>query len=423
MNFKHTPEKLYAQTIEEESRTSLQVLAILAFSLFPLFSILDYVTQREHFGILSLIRFSTTFIFLGVHFAFQKGHWLSRPVVTTNILLALASLSITLMCMVLGGSTSPYYAGVNLVVLAGVLILPLDAKTMTKTVSMIIGIYVAGVFLIDRGELLNPSFVNNFFFLSATGVIGVTSAHNKHRLRREVFFKNIEKGEVQSELATRDGFISMASHELKTPLTSMKLQLDIALLKLRDPGPDIEGILRSVSTAYRQIYNILRLVDEMLDVSRIQSGKFILTKGPVELSDLVSGVILRNYSEQMSSGKISYIPGPQLLKGHWDAYKLEQVIVNLLNNALKYGGNTDVKVETALMDGYGCLMVRDKGPGIDPENQKKIFEKFERGKEQRGGGLGLGLYICREIVSVHNGRIDLRSSPEGTEFKVLLPLA
>lgn len=446
-------EEYYLEAIEEETRTGIRILAILAIVLFPLFSLLDYFTQYEHFRILSIIRFSTTFLFLCTHLMFRKGHWLKNPILTSNILLAMASLSITLMCVVLQGSASPYYAGVNLVVLAGVLVLPTDARSMALTVTLVLGIYSAGIIFSEGLSVQNmPSFVNNMSFLLGTGVIGVTAAHLKYKLRKEAFFQNLEiqrsvevlqeelegqesnienlaqkmvekKTEAMGAVKIRDSFISMASHELRTPLTSMKLQMDVAMIKLKADDSDKEQVMKHVSTAYRQIGNILRLVDEMLDVSRIQSGKFIIEKAPVELNDFVSGILLRYYSEQLATGAMKYVPSPYNLHGHWDPFKIEQVIVNLINNALRYGEGSEVKIETGKSQGFAWVAVSDKGPGISPEEQLKIFEKFERGTSAKSGGLGLGLFISKEIVEAHDGKIDLTSEEhKGTTFKVHLPL-
>lgn len=451
---KPSKEQLFSEAIEAEARSGIRILAVLAFCLFPVFTVLDYFTQHENYGVLSLIRFATTLFFFVMHLLFRKNFALKNPILTSNCLLAVASFSITLMCMSLTGSTSPYYAGVNLVVLAGVLILPINAPSMLKTVAMIVGIYVAGIMSVEGSAVNVPALFNNLSFLIATGVIGATAAHLKYKLRKEAFFRNLEiersvevlqndlhetgggdieglakqmvdkKTEVQNALAIRDGFISMASHELRSPLTSMKLQMDIALMKLKHNEIDKEIIQKSISNAYRQIHNISRLVDEMLDVSRIQSGKFIIEKSSVELNDLVSGVLLRYYSEHLSGRKLKHLYCPDVLKGEWDPFKLEQVVVNLINNAVRYGDGSEVKLETSKEGSFAAVIVSDKGPGIHPEEQAKIFEKFERGQTAKSGGLGLGLYICKEIVEGHSGKITLVSVPgAGTTFKVLLPLS
>ncbi len=446
-------EELYLQAIEDEASTGIKSLALLATILFPIFSILDYFTQYPDFKVLTIIRFTTTFFFLCTYFWFKKGFGLKRPIQTSNLLLGIASLSITLMCMVLQGSGAPYYAGVNLVVLSGVLILPTDAKEMSKTVGLIIGIYILGILSIEGLTIHSmPTFVNNLFFLIGTGVIGIVAAHIKYNFRKDAFIQNLEikrsvellqndlqgqgtdiegltqkmvekKIAAQSAVKVRDSFISMASHELRTPLTSMKLQMDVAMIKMKDGDTDNDQIMKHIATAYRQINNILRLVDEMLDVSRIQIGKFVIEKTPLELNDLVSGIILRYYSDQIASGTLKHFPSTDDLHGEWDAFKIEQVVVNLINNAFRYGGESQVKIEAGKTGRDAWVAVCDKGPGISAEEQIRIFEKFERGISAKSGGLGLGLFISKEIVEAHGGRIDLKSEPgKETIFKVHLPL-
>ncbi len=400
--------------IEIEARIGANTLAMLGLGLFPIFSTLDYLTQFQDFQTLSLIRFTTTFFFGCVYFAFRKGKGLKNPFFAANFILCTASLSITLMCMVLDGAESPYYGGVNLVVLAGVLILPTNHRSMMKTVSMIIGIYIVGVLSVEEFPLTKPAaFINNMAFIFATGVVGVTAAFYKNKLRKE-------KNEANSAIATRDSFISMASHELKTPLTSIKLQMDLALIKIKNNEMDV---LRPVSVAYRQIDNITRLVDEMLDVSRIQSGKFILQKGDHELNELVSGVIGRFYAESVALGRLKILLNPSSIPLSCDAFKLEQVVLNLINNAIKYGDGSQVSIELRRLAAMAQIIVSDQGRGIPPMDQSKIFDKFERGSSSLSGGLGLGLFISKEIVEAHGGSITLTSEQaKGSIFTVTLPL-
>jgi signal transduction histidine kinase len=230
-----------------------------------------------------------------------------------------------------------------------------------------------------------------------------------------------KKGEVQNALMIRDGFISMASHELRTPLTSMKLQMDLVKMKLINSQYSQEEVLKHHTNAYRQINSIVHLVDEMLDVSRIQSGKFVIEKEYFDLNELVKEIIERNYSSHSSKIKLSLENVP--LKGNWDPFKIEQVIVNLINNAFRYGGEGMVSVATQKRGSMATLTVSDKGPGIPPGDLQKIFEKFERGKDTKSGGLGLGLFISKEIAENHGGSLTVQSKEgEGASFTLQLPL-
>lgn len=443
--------RLYNNFINEETRDSTLTLSLLAVVLFPVFSILDYYTHREDFYELSIIRFSTSFIFLLCYFYLKRGPGFKRPFLASSILLAIASLSITLMCMVLSGSESPYYAGVNLVVLAGVLILP-TAVHAGIIALIIIGIYVLGMLIRHNFNMQDPwALLNNLFFLVATGIIGTTASWVKDRIRKESFFRyleitrsmevlqtelksshgNIESlaseivkktGDVQNSLDLRDSFISMASHELRTPLTAMKLQLEVGRCKINDSSSIIH-MKELIESADSQLSRMIRIVDEMLDVSRIQSGKFIIEKKDANFSEVLSKILERSFLPQVQKGAIKLKINNPVITLKFDPFKIEQVIVNLLNNALKYGGGSKIEVSLFTEENCAVLQVSDEGPGIEPADQEKIFEKYERGKISKAGGLGLGLYISKEIMEAHDGSIHLESTPlEGSTFTLRLPM-
>lgn len=450
-HYNNNKEQLYREFVEAEARKGCRTLTLLAVFLFPAFSVLDYLTHNEHFVVLSYIRFSTSFIFFCMHFLFKSGRGLGKPFITGPVLLAIASLSITSMCMVLTGSESPYYAGVNLVVLAGVLILPSHGFHSALSITIVIGIYILGI--IGR-EGLVPAypevFINNMYFLVSTGVIGVTASALHDEVRKEAFYSNLEiqrsmevlqnelkgdtgnieklaqdlvvkKGEVQSSLELRDQFISMASHELLSPLTALKLQLEIGRRKLEHPM-EINQMQGIIASADSQIEKVIQIVNEMLDVSRIQSGKFTIEKKEQSLNNLINQILSRYFEQHLSQGKIIFEGPKESIIGNWDAFKLEQVILNLIKNALNYGGESEIKINISTNSQEAILSVEDKGMGIDPKDHARIFEKYER-TTQKFGGLGMGLYIANQIVESHGGSIELESTPgKGSKFIVHLPL-
>lgn len=451
--YNNNKDELYLEFIEEEARQGCRTMTLLAVFLFPAFSVLDYLTQNDNLIPLSYIRFSTSLIFLCAHFLFQKGYGLKRPFITGPILLAIASLSITSMCLLLTGSESPYYAGVNLVVLAGVLLLPSRGFHSALTISIVIGIYVLGILWKEGPVPTFPAaYVNNLYFLFSTGIIGVTASVLQDEVRKEAFFSNLEikrsmevlqnelkgekgdietlaqgiilkKGEVQSSLELRDQFISMASHELMTPLTALKMKLEIGRRKLVQPV-DIDQLKKIIDSADSQIEKVIKVVDEMLDVSRIQSGKFVINKQEFVLNDLMKEILNRYYEQQVSDRKITFQDAEAKIFGNWDPFKIEQVILNLINNAIRYGGTEEIQISLSVEKQFAVLRVKDNGSGIHEADQKKIFEKFERGTSHNiPEGLGLGLYICKEIVDAHGGKIILESSPgKGAVFIVRLPI-
>ncbi|WP_426756793.1 ATP-binding protein [Myxococcus sp. Y35] len=228
--------------------------------------------------------------------------------------------------------------------------------------------------------------------------------------------------DAQAAVRLRDEFLSVASHELKTPLTSLKLQhglIDRAM------GEDCrEKVQPRLATAMRQVQRLSALVESLLDVSRISLGRLALEPSDVDLGQAVRDAVdrLEEVFTQAGCPVRVEVPGP--LPGRWDSLRLDQVLVNLLTNAAKYGAGRPVLVE-ASSDGEESVRVsvRDEGIGIAAEDLPRLFGRFERAVSDRHyGGLGLGLYISRQIVDAMGGRIEVESQPgAGSIFTVRLP--
>ena len=232
--------------------------------------------------------------------------------------------------------------------------------------------------------------------------------------------------EQAAALQQRDEFLSIASHELKTPITSLKLQAQMrrrSILKndLQALSPDSNvGFVNKIDT---QLDRLCRLVDDMLDISRIENGKLALNKERVDLGELAREVVDGFAGQFQSIGTKVSLNIDAHVVGNWDRYRLEQVIANLLTNSIKYGGGKPVEVTVSARDGRAILMVRDHGPGIAPESREKIFQRFERaGAGKAISGLGLGLYISRQILELHAGKIFVEEpNGGGSQFVVELP--
>jgi PAS domain S-box-containing protein len=233
---------------------------------------------------------------------------------------------------------------------------------------------------------------------------------------------------AQEAITSRDTFLSIASHELRTPITSMKMHAQHMRKRITSGDPAAfspERVTRLVEQTERSIGRLSRLVEDMLDISRIATGRLHMHLGQVNLSELTHEVVER-FGPQLSEAghtlELHLTPG---LVGRWDRDRLEQVLANLLTNALKYAPGAPLKVST--LEGGACarLEVQDRGPGIAPEDQHRIFERFERlVAASQVSGLGLGLHIARHIVEAHGGTIRVHSAlGEGARFVVELPLA
>jgi PAS domain S-box-containing protein len=246
-------------------------------------------------------------------------------------------------------------------------------------------------------------------------------------LGNEITDKILAQRALKKAVQSRDEFVSMASHELKTPITTMILQLQMQRRQLGKSEAlfvDLSDFLGFVEKIGRQADRLRRLADDLLDISRITHGKFALEPEEVDLGDLVRDVLDR-YSAQMRSAGCKYTATVESgIQGRWDRYRIEQVIINLLTNAVRYGAGKPIEVSVTSSQTHACVTVRDRGIGIEKDKLKHIFEPFERATAaSQRVGLGLGLYISKQIVQAHGGDIEVESEPgEGSSFTVKLPL-
>ncbi len=232
-------------------------------------------------------------------------------------------------------------------------------------------------------------------------------------------------GKAQEAVRVRDEFLSIAAHELYTPMTSLMLSLQRLALSARQESPIEQEILRKrLEFASRQGQRLVRLIGELLDVSRIKTGQLALELTDVELGALVRDVAERFEPELARAQCALSILASAPVTGHWDRSRLEQVMTNLLANAIKFGAGKPIELSLHEEDGAARLVVRDHGIGISPLLQSRIFDRFERAVPARHyGGLGLGLYISLRIVEAHGGSIRVESQPgAGAAFTVELPL-
>jgi signal transduction histidine kinase len=226
----------------------------------------------------------------------------------------------------------------------------------------------------------------------------------------------------------REEFISIASHELRNPLQSLLLVSQTLQRAQEEPGglsSKPELVRRAVGTVERQCRRLSRLVDSLLDVARARSGQLELELGPVDLAQVARSVV-DLFREQLGRASCEVqLRAPAAVVGLWDRSRLEQVASNLLSNAIKYGAGRPIEIAVESSGGTARLAVRDHGIGIDRGALPGIFDPFTRAVSPRHhAGLGLGLFIVRQIVSRHGGRIAVESElGRGTTFTVELPIA
>jgi PAS domain S-box-containing protein len=232
--------------------------------------------------------------------------------------------------------------------------------------------------------------------------------------------------ESQRAVRLRDEFLAVASHELKTPLTPLRLQLQGLRRLVEAPGNEPvppERLLRAVRGCESQVRKLAGLVNDLLDVAKLAQGRLPLNLEAVDLRAVVGEVLEQLSAEAVRAGcRVEVGDGPPVV-GRWDRLRLEQVVTNLLTNAMKYGAGRPIHVTVGWAHGMARLAVRDEGIGIAPEHRGRIFGKFERAVSERHyGGLGLGLHITQQIVGALGGSILVESEVgRGSTFTVELP--
>lgn len=225
---------------------------------------------------------------------------------------------------------------------------------------------------------------------------------------------------AEAAVQMRDDFLSIASHELYTPVASLKFALQSMLRETRKTRA---GPPKLLCLAEQQCRRLVKLIEDLLNVSRTQTGKVGLDLGEVDLLTLSQEVVGRFEAELEQAGipVVWHVGGPVV--GTWDRARIEQVVTNLVHNAIKYGAGKPIEVRVAAAGADARLVVADHGIGITPDHLPTIFERFARGvSAQHYGGLGLGLYITRDIVAAHGGSIQVQSEPGvGSVFTVEIP--
>ena len=221
-------------------------------------------------------------------------------------------------------------------------------------------------------------------------------------------------------LELREEFLVVASHELRAPVTNVSLHLQQMLRQLERCTADAR-LTTATQDALAEVTRLSSLISMLLDAQQV-AGEIVLARGTVDLADLVHDVAsrLRRRAELVGSSLHVTMPA---IRGDWDRLRLEQILTNLLVNALKYGAGKPIDVSGQQDDTYALVEIRDHGIGIAADDSERIFEKFARAVPRAYGGLGLGLYITRRLVEAHGGTISVESAVgEGSTFRVRLPL-
>lgn len=266
--------------------------------------------------------------------------------------------------------------------------------------------------------------IHGAFILGASAASMVSWRLSEDQLASRIMFERRARQSAEEALRLREEFLSVATHELRTPVTSIKGYAQLALRAARGDSPSRAPRLQEM--LYRldeQCDRLARLVTQLLEVSRIQSGKVVLEVGPTDIDEVLRRVVdVARQQTELHDVRLHIGPVPRV---EMDAGRIEQVVTNLLDNAIRYSPSGGVIDVNASSDEHTLrISVSDEGIGIGPEHIDHIFDRYYQAhrREQRGG-LGLGLYISREIVRAHGGDIVVEVPEVGTRFTVILPLA
>jgi signal transduction histidine kinase len=232
--------------------------------------------------------------------------------------------------------------------------------------------------------------------------------------------------DLEEAVRLREDFLSIAAHELRTPLTPLRLQVESLMRTVRrttSPFPP-DQLIRGLARMEHMVLRLETLIARLLDASRITAGRLDLEPETLDLADTARNVVARLGTEITRSSCTITLRAEQPVWGRWDRMRIEQVVENLVSNAIKYGAGRPVDVVIEGNGVYGRLSVRDQGIGIALEEQARIFERFARASALRNyAGFGLGLWIVRQIVDAHGGTITVHSQPgEGASFTVDIPI-
>lgn len=238
--------------------------------------------------------------------------------------------------------------------------------------------------------------------------------------------RKLKEKTLNDALKAREEFFMIAGHELKTPLTCLQLQLDVLQWELKYKDTEVFSIERIEVGLQKQrehLLRVTRIVDNMVDEKQVASGWLPLELEEFDLNEMVRDVLESFKLTASSLGIRVELVSETNIRGKWDRFRLEQVLINLLTNAIRFGKRKPIEVKISKEGKTSLLSVRDNGLGIKPEDHKRIFDRFVRTNgDPEAHGMGLGLFICDGIIRAHGGEIRVQSEPHvGSEFTVVLP--
>src|ERR1039458_3354586 len=426
----------FAEYDRRETINNFKVACVIGMTLMPAGVVLDnFVYHQQAFYFLKLRLLSSLLIGLFLALLLTPlGHRHYRSHGIT--LFMLPASFIAWMIYATEGAASPYYAGLNLVLLVLAYVLHWTFRESLSAAGLVIALYFAACFLhgpIHRGPQVGL-FVNNLYFLVLTGIITVTGSyfHSKARFREFALRFELDKNRKALEESNqklleldlvKSRFFANISHELRTPLTLLLAPLE-SLLRRFNLEPDTKDLL---VTMHSNGMRLLKLINDLLDLVRLESGRMEVKREPLEVAEFVKG--LASAGRQVAEDKrlrLETVVDPALGTVLGDRDKLEKIVLNLVFNALKFtpaGGRVELRAEKR--DEDFVLTVADTGMGISEKNLPHVFDRFwqaDGSSKRKYQGVGIGLALVKELVEIQGGKVTVQSQEgKGTTFTVTLP--
>ncbi|TAK02382.1 MAG: hypothetical protein EPO39_13430 [Candidatus Manganitrophaceae bacterium] len=425
----------FREYLREINLSRVRIACVLGFTLVPLFSLLDYFVVRDYFGTFLLIRFACSFLTL-LLFLFSFTQWGGRSInVIGGVTALLIGATISLMTRYLGGYESPYYAGLNLVMLAISMLYAWEVKITAVVCLIMYGVYIIPVFLYD--QITHPEILisNNSFLLSTMG-IALTGAYFVSRLRYQEFESRYKMEESRRALEIsnqklkelgyiKGQFFADISHELRTPLAVIRGEAEVTLRGKEKPISEYKRVLEYIILLADQLN---KLVSDLLFLARSESGNLQIEKREVVLQEIIREAFHEGEVLALKKGmtlSLNGLPEEEIVF-QGDPQRLRQLFVIIIDNAINYsrvGGAVEIAWEKG--EGWGRMIIHDHGVGIPKESLPHVFERFYRVEKTKSiaKGTGLGLPIAKWIAEAHDGKITIASQMDvGTTVTVHLPI-
>jgi response regulator RpfG family c-di-GMP phosphodiesterase/signal transduction histidine kinase len=412
---------------KEKAIHNARLGAVLGSTLYLLFVVLDYFAYPQLLSIFLLIRVVVVLV-NAVIFAMMRTKTGKKNALTfASMEYLLFGSGIILMVHLAGGYISPYYAGVNLALMAFISIIPLNARRTATICAILYALYILPILLLQRIEHFDV-FLNNNFFLLSTIVLVVASSQNGTQLRYREFAARSNLARAIEELKKLDflksQFFANVSHEVRTPLTS--ILAPVQSLYQGDLGPLEPGLQRTVGQIYRNALKLLDMINQMLDFSKFEARKMQLHLKQLDIGEFARD-IATNFREvaERKGLKLRFVVQEEATPVYLDEEKLERILTNLLRNAIKFTESGSITVRVGSNIGIRWIEVRDTGIGISLKHQADLFKRFQQvdsSSTRRYEGTGLGLTIAKESVDLMQGKISVQSEEgRGTTFRIELP--